>query len=177
METLKLGQLITEPQSRDAVHIAVAPVVAAERLKPGQRIGFDDPGFKVRARLDGIGIVDPFLTADVEPEQQFWLWLDPGSVTGLRHDWSHPAFTKEPDKAKSETWLKSYAIIHNPYVDSPDEAFEKLIEGLKSRELFFDGSNLHGIYDLDDAWDLKEHAERYLGIKIDFDNFSFSCSC
>jgi hypothetical protein len=37
----KLGRLIGgDNVQRDAVHIAVAPVIAGETLKPGTRIGF-----------------------------------------------------------------------------------------------------------------------------------------
>lgn len=39
-ESLGLGKIITTPQQRDAIHVAVAPVVANSELKPGQRVGF-----------------------------------------------------------------------------------------------------------------------------------------
>ena len=35
MNEIKLGKLIDGPAERDAIHIAIAPVVANERLKPG----------------------------------------------------------------------------------------------------------------------------------------------
>jgi hypothetical protein len=93
----RLGQLIEDgDRRRDAIHIAVAPVTAAERLAPGQHVGLvreDDPEL-VGPCDRTIGVVDPFLTAAVEPGARFWLFLYPGTITGLRHVWTHPAFTK-----------------------------------------------------------------------------------
>jgi hypothetical protein len=78
----KLGQVITDIGARrDAIHIAVAPMVATAALHPGQRLQN--------------GIVDPFLTAPVQPGERYWLFLFPGTVTGMRHVWSHPAFTED----------------------------------------------------------------------------------
>ena len=42
MDTLKLGQIIKTPQQRDAIHIAVAPVLAGDDINPGQHIGVDE---------------------------------------------------------------------------------------------------------------------------------------
>lgn len=92
----KLGRLIDDgDRRRDAIHIAVAPVMAAELLAPGQPVGFVEPGNMelVGPCAERIGIVDPFLTASVAPGQRFWLFLYPGSITGLRHVWTHPAFS------------------------------------------------------------------------------------
>ena len=92
----RLGQLITDgDRRRDAIHIAVAPVTAAEPLAPGQHVGLVREGsFEFVGPCDqNIGIVDPYLTAGVEAGQRFWLFLYPGTVTGLRHVWTHPAFS------------------------------------------------------------------------------------
>lgn len=93
-DTLRLGHLITGPAARDAVHIAVAPVIADDRLFPGQPVGFID-GSKDRVGVSKspVGIVDPFLMAPVYKESRVWLFLFPGSITSLRHDWTHPAFS------------------------------------------------------------------------------------
>ncbi|MGF1581553.1 MAG: hypothetical protein ACFCD0_19675 [Gemmataceae bacterium] len=93
----QLGQLIQDgDRRRDAIHIAVAPVTAADRLAPGEHVGLLEEG---NIELVGfcdetIGIVDPFLTQDVEPGQRFWLFLYPNTITGLRHVWTHPTFMK-----------------------------------------------------------------------------------
>ena len=91
----RLGQLIDDgDRRRDAIHIAVAPVTAAEQLAPGQHVGFVQDGNLelVGASAHAIGIVDPYLTEAVEPGQRFWLFLYPGTVTSLRHIWTHPTF-------------------------------------------------------------------------------------
>lgn len=175
-----IGKLITsETAQRDAIHVAVAPVIATVRLRPGVRVGLDEEGNAELSSSDKcVGIVDPFLTADVQPGQRFWLFLFPNTVTSLRHEWRHPAFpaTLDRDALDSELWLRRYAAKMNAY-DEPEKAFTDLIDGLKTGHLFAHGSDLHGMHDVDDAADLKYHAERYLGIRIDWEEFTFSCSC
>lgn len=93
----RLGKLIEDGERRrDAIHVAVAPVTAVERLSPGQHVGLVREGDVelVGSCAEPIGVVDPFLTADVEPGQRFWLFLYPETITGLRHVWTHPAFSR-----------------------------------------------------------------------------------
>lgn len=97
----QLGKLIDENERRrDAVHIAIAPVTAASHLAPGQPVGLIQEGnIELVGSCDqNIGIVDPFLKDTVEPGQRFWLFLYPGTITGLRHLWTHPAFTSHARK-------------------------------------------------------------------------------
>lgn len=180
MNEIRLGKLIEGEAARDAVHVAIAPVVADCVLLPGNRVGLL-PGTTDRATIattDPIGIVDPFLADVVKPGQRFYLFLFPNTVTSLRHEWTHPAFTAlAPDaKAAAEKWLREYAVAMNCY-DDPDKAFHRLIDGLRNKELFAHGSDLHSLDELDDADELRRHAEEYLGVPVNWGDFSFSCSC
>src|SRR5271165_1998507 len=91
----QLGKLITTEQERDAIHIAVCPVTAGKDLKPGEHIGLIGDDFVVGPSVNNIGVVDPFLTEDVKVGQCFYMFLYPGTITGLRHEWTHPMFEAE----------------------------------------------------------------------------------
>lgn len=92
MSDTKLGQLIGFEAQRDAIHIAIAPVVSAGSVKPGEHIGFMDDGrVGIRAKVK-LGIADPFLKADVQEGERFYMFLYPQTVTGMRHEWQHPEF-------------------------------------------------------------------------------------
>ena len=94
MDNLELGKIITREQQRDAIHIAVVPVIAREQLEPGEHVGIaqrDGQNIWIaKYTFKNVGVVDPFLTSAVLPGQHCWLFLYPGSITSLRHDWTHP---------------------------------------------------------------------------------------
>lgn len=96
----EVGKLIVEgtPAFRDAIHVAVAPVLAGMRMKAGDSVGLNAKGEAVFSDHP-VGLVDPYLCRDVcwvEVGQRFWLFLFPNTVTSLRHAWMHPAFTSRP---------------------------------------------------------------------------------
>ncbi len=136
-DSLKIGQLITGKMHRDAIHVAVVPVVAGEDLFPGKRVhvsrNFDgtleanDYGADERGVQ---GIIDPFLRETVRQGQQCWLFVLPGTITALRHDWTHPAFpsttTNLTDKMESEAWLRKYA---NDYSANYDDMVAGAVSG------------------------------------------------
>lgn len=113
-EDLKLGQIINEFRQRDAIHVAVAPVRAAQMLLPGQHVGLIERGNAelVGSAANKIGIVDPYLTSAVREGERFWLFLYPNTVTGLRHEWSHPLFVESAParstKDEAERWLRDF---------------------------------------------------------------------
>lgn len=104
------GALLGPDDHRDAVHMAVAPVTAAVRLSPGQHIGIGADG---RADVvdKPIGIVDPFLLGPVFRDERFWIFLYPGTITALRHEWSHPSFSESDHQPTNESreWLAMFA--------------------------------------------------------------------
>lgn len=127
----RLGQLITEPgeqNQRDAVHIAVAPVIAGTILTPGQRVGVSDDGRQTRHSGAPVGIVDPFLTANVKQGETFWLFLFQGSVNTLRHEWTHDAFPSSATPSTEDPVAKAKAIIQGIAADM-DVGYETLMEG------------------------------------------------
>lgn len=102
-----LGTIIDGWQKRDAIHLAVEPIEAGERLAPGEDVGIRD-GKVYNSGLPGwLGIVDPFLKLAVQPGERFWLVVYPRQIHSLRHVWTHPKFPDATELAD----LKPYAFI------------------------------------------------------------------
>jgi hypothetical protein len=106
--TPPIGSILQPHERRDAIHIAVAPVIAARALTPGQHIGLTADGKASTEAGIKIGIVDPFLSRNVNAGERFFLFLYPQTVTSLRHEWTHPAFTSTEEKDRSELWLRTF---------------------------------------------------------------------
>lgn len=172
-----LGTIIDDAQKRDAIHIAVLPVIAGERLHAGQDVGIGpDGGAFTTAKHTGI--VDPFLKVAVQPGQRFWLLLYPRMVTSLRHVWSHPEFSDDADgkpseKTASEAWLDLFASTAGI---SRDELIDGARDYLKHDEYLSQGGRWEGFSTPDEFW---THYEIVTGEKVsenDRGSF-FSCSC
>lgn len=101
-----LGHIIGETEKRDAIHLAVNPTVAKEKLLPGQDVGVDG------TINNPVGIVDPFLKTSVNIGERFWLVIYPRQIHSLRHVWTHPSFPEENeinDVDKSIKWMENFA--------------------------------------------------------------------
>ena len=192
MSDVLLGETPTVDY-RDAIHVAVIPMVADVMLRPGQRVGVLNgragPGWKE------IGIVDPFLTDVVPREGKFWLCLFPGSVEGMRHHWQHSAFpepegvpeVRSGNKGSSEHWIRTY-------LDGADIriTYEELLELVENGKLGeFDKSGYWCGFCIDGEYlhasgmdahgpirsELWDHLEIVTGKKMENRPHSFSCSC
>ncbi len=172
-----LGTIIDDTQKRDAIHLAVLPVVAGERLFAGQDIGIDDG--KAVTKAKHTGIVDPFVKGPIQEGQRFWMVLYPRMITSLRHVWSHPAFADGDEGAKpsvnaaSEAWLDSFAADKGL---SRAEIIEAANARIDSGDYLCEGGRWEGEYVPEEFW---PHFENVTGRKVhegDRNNF-FSCSC
>ena len=187
-----LGFIIDETAGRDAIHLAVEPIVAGERLKPGEDIGIrNGQAFLYHKFEKGpvklLGIVDPFLKEEVEIGERFWLVVYPRTITSLRHVWSHPGFEEttsstlkkespvlEDPQKTSEEWLKTFLRDNDgPY------SYEGMIQlikdgGVDDEEYFYVGDLDGHCIIPDEFWN---HIEVVTGKKMSIRPKQFSCSC
>lgn len=102
-----LGTLIGPNEKRDAIHLAVYPVIAGEYLKVGEHVQLfetDGKAYSVNPGAeDDCGIVDPFLTANVHKGERFWLVVLPRTIKSLRHVWEHPLFPASTEQGENVT--------------------------------------------------------------------------
>lgn len=105
-----LGTIIDDSQKRDAIHLAVIPMVAKELLWSGSHVNVEGEQVGIG---HGVGIVDPFLPSAVAVGEHFWCVLYPRTITSLRHVWSHPAFSDSSEFSTSveasRQWLAQFA--------------------------------------------------------------------
>ncbi len=171
MIDLNIGQFITAPQERDAIHVAVAPVSAQYELKPGQHIGLNEDGEASTEAKPLIGIVDPFICGVVPPKTQFWMFLYPNTITSLRHDWSHPAF---PAAVESSVDSRLARSTLESFGSRNDMTLEETINALRQMEE--DGSvygEINGEIP-ESAWDAYEVI---VGHRVAYRAEYFNCRC
>lgn len=173
-----IGKLLQGEQERDAIHIAVAPVIAAHELRPGKHIGIREDGKATYADKGNIGIVDPFLKDTVQEGERFWMFLYPNTITSLRHDWAHPAFGTVLDlRTESEMWLRAFADrLFSYYGNHEDDGsrFDLLIFQAESGGF---GTDIEYGEDCQPTAEFWEHFERYTGRKVARRPAHFRCAC
>jgi hypothetical protein len=112
MDNLGIGKPITTHQERDAIHIAIIPVIAGETLNPGQAVGvaetYGENTHTAYINEKPVGIIDPFLTRRIGQGETCWLFLYPNTVTSLKHNWSHPEFVEKPKPVKDDYYDDEY---------------------------------------------------------------------
>ena len=188
-----LGTIIDDAQKRDAIHLAVEPMIAGESLSPGEHVfirdskAYGNTGATNTPPL--LGIVDPFLTDKVRKGHRFWLLVYPRVITSLRHVWAHPAFPDEaptaPSKddspqAVSRRWIEEFA-------SRLDQTYSRLMaaaalwietdDGKYGGEYTYDNTEAYKAH-WDQFPDFWKHYEVVTGTKPrDPDASFFTCSC
>jgi hypothetical protein len=173
-----LGTII-ECGGRDAIHLAVEPVIAGQMLAPGAHVGIVNG----RAIIDApkkLGIVDPFITGFIPDGSKFWLVVYPRQITSLRHVWSHPDFedkqsgvTEHDPVAASKAWIANFA-------EMIDQTYNRLMQAaalwVEDEEYTYDNSETY-----------KEHWDKFPEFWIHYEVVTgktakdkgsfFTCSC
>jgi hypothetical protein len=176
-----LGQIHTRAEKRDAIHLAVEPVVATGELQPGEYVTVVDGEALPAHRDDALGIVDPFLPRAVRRGERFWFVMLPRAVHSLRHVWTHPSFPDTelgPPQPDTDLVTSAKAQIREMAADM-DCSYERLMEG--AEEYASTGEYLHFGFDINYGWDHDRFWRLYEvvtgkpvgGAK----GFFFSCSC
>ena len=178
-----IGKLLTNVvgTDRDAIHIAVMRVIAAEDMYPGASVSLaygTKNQVKRQDYRERLGIIDPFLKElCVRKGQECWLFVEPNTVTGMTHHWQHPAFDQQAlPTNESEEWLRKFAEKWNFDYD------EMISEAVVGGYIVAMGMDIHSASELapgdEDLFWL--HIERLTGFKADDmhrKNFGWSCSC
>lgn len=177
----KIGKTFTTVEQRDAVHFAVAPVTLRAGgfgISPGAPIRFAIKGNVEMVEecdmKDAVGIADPFIEGSIVPGESFFMLLKPGTITGLRHEWSHPAFDTDR-KAIAEWWLRDFADKH----DMDYGVIEHTLRNGSTRFAFGNDINYP---DEETCKEFMKHAEILSGFDLGsgdphFDGPEFRCAC
>ncbi len=178
---------------RDAIHIAIMPVIVEEDYaSPGDEVKFAPDSKDTVRRVTnygekGIGIIDPYIHRHgaIRKGDKVWLFLHPNSVTGMRHHWKHPGIDdRKIVTNQSELWLHNFA---DRYGMNFDDMIRIAKEGLDTDEgggdwITANAVDVHSAKDLDDGdYDLFwTHMEAFTNLKFDEKHRSrvgWSCSC
>jgi hypothetical protein len=182
----ELGKIISgDMPDRDAVHIAIIPLVAGEDLYSGARVKLSstsiDTAISSYYDTDAVGIVDPFLECgNVRKGEKFWCFLLPNTINGLRHHWAHPAFDRTVESMNEhKKWLLEFC---DKWHFDCDELVEAATSDADWRYVVAHGRDLHDKSELDEGeyelfW---YHMEGFTGQKFDEahrEGMGWSCSC
>ncbi len=197
-----IGKKLTGIEERDCVHIALMPAIAAEEVYPGEEVALAY-GTKNTIKpasssygIKTIGIVDPFIGLPNSGEDHTWrsriiekgekcyVFLFPGTVNGMRHQWHHPEIDKAlTPVSPAEEWLRKFADRWNfDYDEMISSAIQEPDEDGFGGYITSRGKDLHSVSDIDYE-DLKmfwECIESITGASFSQkhkDALDWSCTC
>ena len=180
MEDLGLGKLIFDDRKkRDAIHIAVIPIVADVGLRPGDKVSVTNEGTATFADDYAVGVVDPFLDGPVRKGERFWLYLKPGSITSLRHEWTHPVFPTVADSSLSLIQMESEACIKR-FAEQMDMSYQELMTAASNwaeKGVSTYSESYYGLATAEDWRAFWAHYENLTGKTAKEKGGFFRCSC
>jgi hypothetical protein len=155
MSDVKLGTLPGAELGRDAVHVAIVPLLAGTHVKPGDHVGWDETEHSGVTRMvshwatEKFGVVDPFLVLpkgdSIKPGTRVWVCLYPSTISALRHVWSHPAFEDEPTLTH-----KTAALLRlTDLAQTVGRDYESFLLDLEETDVFY-GEECYHIYQHED---------------------------
>lgn len=191
-----LGTIIDSNEKRDAIHLAVEPVIAGEDLSVGEDVSVvNGEAISGWERKDTLGIVDPFLKQSVKKGQRFWLVIYPRKITSLRHVWSHPDLpefhfslpeeSQEPINPTDGTTKQASKIWITHFASSAGMSYERMMGAADRWHEYEDYTNMGENEDYKNVWgsfgEFWTHWEIVTGrdakkAKEEEASF-FSCSC
>jgi hypothetical protein len=180
MSNVPIGELITTSQHRDAIHVAVTPMVAAQKLQRADHVCMKGgKAYKASKSDNAIGIVDPYLSVTVNKDDTFFVFMYPNTITSLRHEWTHPLFDNCAEEvvptelSKSKIWIEEFAGGHG--LDY-DELMDAAVDYVKYGNYLNHGPRFEDEWLEDEFWD---HYEVVMNTKVEDDNRGcfFACSC
>lgn len=173
---LGIGKIIESEQHRDAIHVALAPMVAGQDLFPGQHVALSEDSSEAVCDGQKLGIVDPYLSKKVNKGEKFWLFLYPNTVTSLRHEWEHPAFKPVIDTEKLEI---------EELAEKAGMSYGRLMDAVSQYANYEDYTHMGSNQDYEslsynDMEKIYKHHEKVNNVQVQPDRFGvnpFTCSC
>ncbi len=196
--TATLGTVHKTVEGRDAVHLAVYQVTL------GQALSAWDKACKLTIKENGraykydeydknevaYGILDPFITSELNAGDKVWMVLFPGMIKSLRHVWEHDLFPETPKEipieSNSKPEHKDYIVIENIATQLEitfDELVEKAINYLETGDYHYGRDEAEGVYINNDFWiefhqyTNMKYAKGAASIKELYGDNFIACSC
>lgn len=203
-ETIEnIGHKHTKSLGRDAIHVAVVQAECGdERLFPGELVRISTATGKATSNAGApfIGVVDPFLRRSfyspvhgqdvpvdhddgvIRKGELFFIFLFPQTITGLRHEWTHPILdAPQKELSEAERWLRGFADRWSMNYDDLIDAATSREDGEWGQYITALGKDLHSYEELGSDGPLFwENLEKLTGQKFEDNHrkkFTWSCTC
>lgn len=183
---VKLGEVLHGFHDRDAIHVAIVPCIVGEEygMSPGERVrlAYGTTNVAIREGKEWIGVVDPYLEHHPTKGEQVYVFLKPGLVTGMKHQWRCPLFdSPQIPESEAERWLRKFADEWGFDYDEMLSIATSPMSGEWDDYITAHGRDLHSAdelgHDLQLFWD---NVQALTGRTFDQehrDKIGWSCSC